>query len=77
MKAALLEAEIPSWPFNSAFFALLPVQTDPDALRRALLGKGVGVVSLPHASAIRLSYASVALEDLETLVQSLGEILGR
>jgi len=75
LKAALLDNGIPSWPFNSAFFTLLPVQGDPDALRRELLAQGVGVISIPQASALRLSYASVALEDLDALVRSLRETL--
>jgi aspartate/methionine/tyrosine aminotransferase len=75
LKAALIEADISTWPYNSAFFTLLPVPTSPDALRRKLLESGVGVVSLPGASALRLSYASVALEDIDALVLNLREIL--
>ena len=76
IQSALDDAGIECLPFNSAFFILIPVQQDPEDIRLKLLERGVGVISLPQASAIRLSYASVALEDIEILIQKLHEVIG-
>ena len=76
IQSALEQAGIECLPYNSAFFLLIPVQQNPEELRLKLLKRGVGVISLPQASAIRLSYASVALEDIETLIQKLHEVIG-
>ena len=72
----ITQAGIETWPFNSAFFVLIPVRSDPESIRQELLSRGVGVISLPSASAIRLSYASVAPEDIDGLVRSLQDVLG-
>ena len=71
LKAGLDRHGVPYLPFNSAFFALIKVQRPPHEVRRALLADGVGVVAAPDAGAVRVSYASVAREDIDTLVAAL------
>jgi aspartate/methionine/tyrosine aminotransferase len=71
LKAGLDQHGVPYLPFNSAFFALIKVQRPPHEVRRALLADGVGVVAAPDAGAVRVSYASVAREDIDTLVAAL------
>lgn len=76
IQSALKQAGIECLPYNSAFFILIPVRQNPEEIRLKLIERGVGVISIPQASAIRLSYASVALEDIETLVRELNEVIG-
>jgi aspartate/methionine/tyrosine aminotransferase len=78
LKRCLAAAQIYTIPFNSGFFALIPVKGDPEALRTRLLAKGVGVVAFPQHSAIRVAFSSTADEDLETLVTAIAtEIRGQ
>ncbi len=71
LKTGLDAHNVPYLPFNSAFFALIKVRRPPDDVRRDLLAEGVGVVSAPDAGALRVSYASVADEDIDALVTAL------
>ena len=71
LRDGLAAAGVQTLPFNAAFFVLVRVSGDPEAARRALLQEGVGVVSFPAAGALRVSYASVALEDIDSLVAAL------
>ncbi len=76
LKDALLSEDVPCWPFNSGFFALVPVPGDPDAMRRRLIAEAsVGVVSFAEAGALRLSYGSIRLEDVLPLARAIKERL--
>lgn len=70
-RAGLEAAGLEAMPFNAAFFVLVKVSGDAEAVRQALLREGVGVVAVPSESAVRVSYASVAIEDIDTLVSAL------
>jgi len=71
LKAGLIAQNVPHLPFNSGFFALVKVARPVEEVRQALLADGVGVVSAPDAGAVRVSYASVADDDIDTLVDAL------
>jgi aspartate/methionine/tyrosine aminotransferase len=71
LRDGLAAAGVPTLPYNAAFFVLVKVSGDAEAIRRALLAEGVGVVAFPAAGALRVSYASVALDDIDTLVAAL------
>ena len=64
-------AGLDAMPFNAAFFVLVKVSGDAEAVRKSLLKEGVGVVAVPSESAVRVSYASVALEDIDALVDAI------
>lgn len=64
-------AGLHTYPFNSAFFALVRTKRHPEEVRQALLADGVGVVAVPSAGAVRVGYASVADKDIPTLVAAL------
>lgn len=74
LRDGLAAAGVSTFPFNSAFFALVPVPGDPERARRTLLAAGVGVVAVPQAQAIRVSYASVALDDIPQLVAAIATV---
>ena len=76
LKTSLIEAGIPHEPFNSGFFALIPVAGDPNDLRLRLLETGVGVVALPKLGAIRIAYSSTSVEDIPALVAALADHMG-
>ena len=67
------------YPFNSAFFALVRTKHDAEATRLRLLehtdqyGVGVGVISVPSAQAIRLSYSTVAECDIAAMVAKIAD----
>jgi histidinol-phosphate/aromatic aminotransferase/cobyric acid decarboxylase-like protein len=67
------------YPFNSAFFALVRTKHDAEATRLRLLehtdqyGVGVGVISVPSAQAIRLSYSTVAESDIPAMVAKIAD----
>jgi aspartate/methionine/tyrosine aminotransferase len=71
LRDGLAKAGVETLPFNAAFFVLLKVRGDAEQARKALLAEGVGVVAFPAAGALRVSYASVALEDIDMLVAAL------
>jgi aspartate/methionine/tyrosine aminotransferase len=71
LKAALAAHGVPFWPFNAAFFALVPVDGDPQAARRSLLAEGVGVVAVEPSDALRISYASLVEGDMDRLAAAL------
>ena len=72
LKQTCLEQDLPTYPFNSGFFALVPVPGDPDALRRRLLAEAsVGVVSFNEFGALRLSYGSIRGEDIPPLISAI------
>ncbi len=74
---ALQRRGLTAWPFNSAYFALLPVPGDAHALRHRLIAAGIGVVATPEVGAIRLSYASTHEDDIEELVTTIADHLER
>ena len=76
LKDALRQHGVPFRPFNSGLFALVPVDGDPHRIRRALLDEGLGVVALPDAGALRVSFGSVDAEDLPVLARALARHLG-
>ena len=71
LKNALAGTTLSVIPFNSGFFALIRVDSDPEALRQRLLRRGVGVVSLPKYSAIRVAFSSTSLDDIDRLVHAV------
>jgi len=73
LKDALSKAGLSCSPFNSGFFALVPVNGDVDALRKRLLKRGVGVVAFPQHKAIRIAFSSTAIEDIPVLVTTIAE----
>ncbi len=75
LRDGLAAAGIAALPFNSGFFALVPTPGDPEPIRQALLAEGVGVVAFPTDHALRISYASVAPEDVPALVAALARHL--
>ncbi|MCK6506516.1 aminotransferase class I/II-fold pyridoxal phosphate-dependent enzyme [Myxococcota bacterium] len=76
LKRALADAGLQTLPFNSGMFAVVRVARDPEEIRQALLREGVGVVALPEIGALRLSYGSVATEDIPRLVQAIARHAG-
>ncbi len=76
LKDELHRAGLPSLPFNSGMFAMVPVPGDPEGLRKQLLTEGVGVVSLPESRALRLSYGSVSRAEIPGLVRAIARHLG-
>ncbi len=76
LKTSLTEAGIPHEPFNSGFFALIPVAGDPNHLRLRLLEEGVGVVAFPQLGAIRIAYSSTSIEDIPALVAAISRQMG-
>ena len=78
LKQNCLEQDLPTFPFNSGFFALVPVPGDADLLRRRLLSEAsVGVVAFKEFGAVRLSYGSTRQEDIPALVRAIRERLPR
>ena len=77
LKNALNAAGLSSSPFNSGFFAMIPVNGDVEVLRKRLLAKGVGVVALPQHHAIRIAFSSTALEDIPALVGAVADEIKR
>lgn len=75
LRDGLAAAGVESRPFNAGFFVLLPTPGDPEPIRKALLAEGVGVVAFPADQALRVGYASVAPEDIPTLVAALARHL--
>ena len=71
LRDGLRSVGLTPWPYNSAFFALVHSDRDPEVVRRELLAEGIGVVAIPEASAIRLSYASVDASVMGELVSAL------
>ncbi len=64
-------------PFNAACFALVRVEGGgAEALRRALLAEGVGLVAVSDR-ALRLSYSSLAADDVAPLVEVLDRVARR
>jgi len=77
LKRCLAEAKIDTLPFNSGFFALIPVKGDPETLRLNLLNDGVGVVAFPQHGAIRVAFSSIANDDIPKLVNALAKHIER
>jgi aspartate/methionine/tyrosine aminotransferase len=71
LKESLSAAGINAAPFNSGFFAMIPVAGDPEALRLRLLEQGVGIISLPKHGAIRIAYSSTSQDDIPTLINAI------
>lgn len=72
LREAALSEDLPTYPFNSGFFALVPVSRDADAVRRTLIKEaGVGVVSFNEFGALRLGYGSTRVEDIPALVRAV------
>jgi len=77
LKRCIQESGIPHEPFNSGFFALIPVDGDPDVLRLKLLDEGVGVVAIPSIGSIRIAYSSTSVDDIPRLVATIAQHVGR
>ena len=71
LKDSLADAGINAAPFNSGFFAMIPVPGDPEALRLRLLEQGVGIISLPKHGAIRIAYSSTSEDDIPAMVNAI------
>ncbi len=71
LKRCLADAGLAAEPFNSGFFALIPVKGDPNALRKRLLERGVGVVAMASSGAIRVAFSSTREEDIPELVEAI------
>lgn len=71
LRDGLGQAGLSAWPYNAAFFALVSVDRDPEVVRQDLLAQGVGVISIPTAGAVRVSYASVDEQGIAGLVEAL------
>jgi aspartate/methionine/tyrosine aminotransferase len=77
LKTALDAHDVPYFPFNSAFFVLVKTPIDAEAMRKILLTKGVGVVSVPSEQAIRVSYSTVSLDKIAQMVAIIAEEIQR
>lgn len=75
LKNAMDAHNIPYFPFNSAFFALVRTPIDAEEMRQYLLTKGVGVVSIPAQQAIRVSYSTVSVENIPKMIAIIAEAL--
>lgn len=62
------------FPFHGAFFSLVGLDGDPEALRHKLLAEfSTGIVAFPADSAIRVAFCSLAEEAIPELVDRLGK----
>ena len=77
LKKAMDALDIPYFPFNSAFFALVRTPIDAEQMRKYLLTKGVGVVAVPAQQAIRVSYSTVSVEKIPEMVNIIAAALQR
>ena len=77
LKTALDDHDVPYFPFNSAFFVLVKTPIDAESMRKILLTKGVGVVSVPSEQAIRVSYSTVSLDKIAQMVAIIAEEIQR
>lgn len=72
LRAELLALDSPAlhpYPFHGAFFSLVGVDRDPEALRRKLITEfSTGVISFPDEGAIRLAFCSLEAEAIPELV---------
>ena len=75
LKTAMDARNIPYFPFNSAFFVLVRTPIDAEEMRRYLLTKGVGVVSVPAQQAIRVSYSTVSVEKIPRMIDIIADAL--
>ena len=75
LKSSMDIHDIPYFPFNSAFFALVRTPIDAEEMRKYLLTKGVGVVSVPAQQAIRVSYSTVSVENIPRMVDIIADAL--
>ena len=69
LKELLTASTLRNWKYNSAFFTLIAAPNGAEKTRIRLIEKGVGVVSVPAAQSIRLSYSTVPKEDIEPLIK--------
>jgi len=61
-------------PFNSGYFMCVkPCGVDPEALRRRLLEKGVGVIVL--SGLVRIAFSTVALDKLDALFAAIHAVV--
>lgn len=61
-------------PFHGAFFALVKVDGDPEALRQTLIREhSTGVIAFPEESSLRLAFCSLAEEAIPQMVDRLGK----
>lgn len=70
-KDAFEAADLSCWPFNSAFYALVKVGADAEAVRQRLLKQGIGVIAIPKHHAVRVSYSTVPEEALPRVAAAL------
>lgn len=79
LKAALADAGLAHYPFNSGCFALLrlPDGADANEVRRQLIREqSTGVIAVPQARALRVAFCSVDEADIGDLVSRLARVLG-
>ena len=75
LKTAMDARQVPYFPFNSAFFVLVRTPIDAEEMRQYLLTKGVGVVSVPAQQAIRVSYSTVSVENIPSMINIIADAL--
>lgn len=75
LKTAMDARNIQYFPFNSAFFVLVRTPIDAEEMRQYLLTKGVGVVSVPAQQAIRVSYSTVSVENIPSMINIIADAL--
>ena len=75
LKHCVEKAGLKPYPFNSAFFMLLPTSTNSEAIRKKLLTKGLGAVSIPSGDALRVSYSTVPAAVIPEMVDILAKNL--
>ncbi len=75
LKEAMDARQVPYFPFNSAFFVLIRTPNDAEEMRQYLLGKGVGVVSVPSEQAIRVSYSTVSIDSIPQMINIIADAL--
>ena len=75
LKDAMDAKDVPYFPFNSAFFTLVRTPIDAEEMRKYLLTQGVGVVAVPAQQAIRVSYSTVAVDNIPEMVNIIAAAL--
>ena len=75
LKDAMDAKNVPYFPFNSAFFALVRTPIDAEEMRKYLLTQGVGVVAVPAQQAIRVSYSTVSVDNIPEMVNIIAAAL--
>jgi len=75
LKNCVYDAGLKPYPFNSAFFMLLPTERDSESIRQQLLNQGLGTVSIPSGEALRVSYSTVPASVIPEMVEIIAKNL--